>query len=242
VNWKATRNSLAAVLLAAAPAQAAWETRAPESAFAYRGRPIDPGCVTALNDGRDAMRIPLAGCTGHGHVARSGEVFSTPSDSYAVVARDGARFVVAVRWSGGGARDFQNLMVVRRRGDVLSADATLYAGDDRCKGDIFGAEVHGHVVRWTQHVVPYDAIGERYEYLDSLASRCMATSTVEYDLDRSAKRLLWVTLTRGARDSDAGPPCVASYFDAHVPQGGVELDAGALKAFVEGLQRVCPAP
>jgi hypothetical protein len=250
VSWKATRISFAAVVLATSQALAAWGTHAPQSAFVFRGRPIDPVCVTALNDGRDAMRIPLAGCTKSGRISRDGRVFGTPSDSYEVLARNGARFVVSVRWSGGGARRFLDLMVVKKRDDVLSVDATLYAGDDRCKGDIFDADVHGHVVRWSQNIMPYDAIAvaemrEGYKYLESLASRCMATSNMEYDLDRNAKRLVSVTLTgplRRAGEQDAGQPCSASYFDAHVPKGRAGLDTKALKPFIEGFLRACPAP
>jgi hypothetical protein len=220
VSWKATRNRLVAVAalvcISPAIAQADWNARAPEKTFVYRGKPIDPRCVTAFSGINGApSHVNLVQCTGFGLVKRDGHTFSvtdpdenslsTAYDSYEVLAQNGMHFVISTDWNGGGSGYFTDLFVVDRRGAILSVDKMLSGTGDRCNGGISGNSVRGHVLRWSEQITPYDltTLGglktlAAYKDLESSAASCVATRNMEYDLDTGATRFVSVTLRADA--------------------------------------------
>ncbi len=199
-------------------APAPWNTNAPEKAFIYLGKPIDPRCVTKLTsgDGGKPQPVDLAACTrtmrGKSKVTRDDRAFETEEpveggigqtefDSYEVLSQSGSRFVISTEWSGGGTGRFTDLMVVRKTGSALSVEKFLSQGGDRCNGGLDGVDMRGGTLRWSVNITPYDLVGlgglkslKAYEDLETSATSCVATQSFEYDLDTGAVRFSSVTL------------------------------------------------
>lgn len=222
MSWKATRNSLVcAGLLAASPAFAGWETRAPEAAFVFRGKPVDPRCVTSLTDPHMNVVSPvrLARCTKPGPIAQEGRKFTAVEsrdgewlryDSYKVLASDGRRFVLL---AVGAARDSHSsfLAVARLQGGMLLADTfqfrmrgeslsgpvlgpdwPTHGGDERCKLGLLNGRVEGQVLRWSETTTPYEIL-----YFGGIQSLDAVKDLDMNDTACAAKRNMEYDLGRG---------------------------------------------
>jgi hypothetical protein len=193
-----------------------WVMQSPEKGFTYRGKPIDPRCVTvmfAMEEG-SPNAVDLTSCTKPGHVTRDGHsieivepdpeaVMSTPFDSYEVLARNGSRFVVSTFSSGGGSGRFSILLLLHRTADKLIVDKSFPEGSgDRCNGGFAGATVSGNRLQWSVNITPSDMIRiggitlpDGSWTLESGAQSCVATADSEYDFDTGKTRLVSETLT-----------------------------------------------
>jgi len=195
-------------------AQAGWDTRTPEKVFVYRGKPIDPRCVTLLDDWKRPAHVPLTSCTKPGTVARDGATFtveepdvrsiSTPFDSYEVLARNGTQFVVSTLWSGGGSGRSSALIFLKMHDAMLSAEREMLSGGDRCNGGLFDSHVKNGVLYWSENITPLDMIAKggvaltwNSNALEFGAQSCVGTLDWEYDLQTGNKRLVSETLTLG---------------------------------------------
>lgn len=232
MSWKATRNSLVsagAILVAASPARAGWQTHAP---FLFQGKPVDPRCVTALMDPHmnDAGPVHLADCTKPGRIAREGRKFTVVklrdgnwlrADSYEVLAGDGGRFALlaelAMRGDFNSGHNF--LAVVRMQDGALSAETFNFrtvieslARPDQprqgdCESGMTNARVEGHVLRWAEATTPYEVLYfgglkslDSEKDLDPNEAACAAKRNMEYDLDKSATREASLTFEGPLKD------------------------------------------
>ena len=211
----ATRAALVLLLSCQTASAGTWVTQSPESAFTYRGKPVDPRCVGALMPMERGLpkSADLSRCTGPGKATRDGNDFwieepdpdaimGTPFDSYEVLARNGSRFIVSMLSSGGGSGRFSSIVLVRREGDTLNAERFFTEIGDRCNGGIAGAHVSGNRLFWSVNVTPYDVLQASGAGLASGASgleygaqSCVATLDSEYNLVTGKMRLVSETLT-----------------------------------------------
>jgi hypothetical protein len=213
---------LAFVLLCGAASATGWTTDAPEKAFTYRGKPIDPRCVMAmLGPEEKSGNAALGTCTKPGTITRNRNSFSVdeppegaggmPSDSYEVLGRNGGYFALATDWSGGGTGDFTGLVILRRTGDKLVLERDLLRGGDRCNGGLSNPRLVGNVLHWSEYNTPADVVAlggvevEAYKDLEASAASCVATRDWVYDLGTGKRRLASLTLFPSAgNDSPSG--------------------------------------
>lgn len=254
MSWKATRNRLfcaGAILLAAFPACAEWQTRAPEKAFVFRNKPVDPGCVSGLVDLHFNIDSPvrLAQCTQ-----------SYGPSYYKVLAHRGTRFVVlSGRDDGDGRTTF--LAVTGLKDGMLSLGAifSLQGGSrpsDRCDEGVRDAKVKGHVLRWSQNVTSYGVIaagGLEWDdaFRDLDMDSCVGSLHMAFDLDRGEINAGWWGVTRTVSMTLKGPlaerrdrqpvyqPCFAALFNRTLTGGRAELNPAGIKAFTDSFLQTC---
>jgi hypothetical protein len=114
----------------------------------YKGKLLDPKCVTRLTmgDGYEEGKISLADCSKDpgrvqrlpdGTVKYTGpkeELFGRPYDSYKVLGRYGEIFLMQYDWNGGGTGYFTGLIGVRIDGDLLVRVYSAVDGDKCNRG------------------------------------------------------------------------------------------------------------
>ena len=200
-----------------------WVTHSPGAAFTFRGRVIDPRCVTRLVEETPNWRTGLARngrldlgrCEAEQDKSKitrrenwvqvdgspSGGM-SIPYDSYEVIARDGSQFVIATDWSGGGTGKFTDLAIVRKRDAALLLEKSLLHETDRCNGGLDNPRVEGDKLFWSEDITSNDVVrfgDERfsnlYSQLDHGAANCVATRNMEYDFASGQSRFISITLT-----------------------------------------------
>ncbi len=255
----------ACVAVFAAPclAQADWTTANLDNALLYRGKPVDPRCVTALAPAEGgAGPVVLARCTRPGRMTRNGASVSVqtpdpgailrqPYDSYEVLGRSGERFVVAAQWNGGGTGRFDNLMIVRREGNRLTLEKSLLKGGDRCNGGLSNVSVRDGVLRWSENNTPYDLVARggirklADKDLESSANSCVATRNMAYHLDGGTTRLMSVSLLSGIADRAGWTErytyqhCFNAYYNGYIARGRAKLADADIAQFAKGFSETC---
>jgi len=273
VSSKATRNSLVAIAAFACmlpiAAQAAWDTRAPENAFVYRGNPIDPRCMRILTSPKvDApTQIDLADCTKPGPinlrdrefwVLTKGTPLGTAFDSYEVLARDGARFIISSDTNDDGFLMSSYLTILHKRDKTLVVDEKLMPGKYTCDFLPPTAKVRGRHLTWIESLAPYDLLElggltmPKTDLDDKIG--CWATREIDYDLDTGRVRTTSAWLDFFQHGAEHGGPirdmqgsterftyqhCFNAYFNGLIAKGDADFDADGIKRFADGFVSTC---
>lgn len=235
------------------------------SDFTYKGKPIDPMCLSQDLE-EEGEAISLAECTGSvgacdATMAENGlETFPDGSIGYTFKCTDGCMrppfvsykylgmtdglFAVQTHESGGGTGYFSGVHLYAIDGDKLIRRKTLGAGD-RCNGGISDVAVKDGVLRYSVNVTPFDLVElaggndagfVAYEDIQACAACCVGTA--EYTGDT----LTGVTLSDDAAvepgDAQGADTCFSKVYDAAFRQSPA-LDTARLQKFGRDFDAAC---
>lgn len=184
----------------------------------YKGKIIQPSCVTSLTagDGAKAGKIDLDHCPGTAgkvEVNEDGTVecmskdeglMSIPYDSYKVIGMYSGLYLLKYGWSGGGTGDFTGLIGVRIKKNWLYRVYTLNDGD-RCNGGLLELWKVMDQVRTRISLTPFELIDlaegrptlskdNKIGDLEDTHNSCVATAVFQIDPVSGKETLVEVDL------------------------------------------------
>lgn len=224
----------------------------PLAGFRVRGQPIHPDAVAALTlRGRAVDVVDLSPfldaepptVDGASVVADHGDA---GWNHYEVVGSSARGHLLWVVWSGGGTGRFSSVQLVRLRGESLTLEQHVPAGD-RCNGGVAETpRFDGDEIQISRWLTPYDLIDlattppvgvEPYRELESSAASCVAFVTTRVDSDGDEARV-GVTLmpepledSPGWTDRFSRQSTFNAVFNRWLERGDVELDQAAIDRF-----------
>lgn len=197
--------------------------------FVYQGRPVHPACVWFSRERASRGRpITLASCSASSSraVMRDGWTFAEklppPAEGassgngysgYRVLARNGARYLLALESSGGGTGKFSDLSWVQLgQADVKDVEDIL--GGDRCGGGlgryhVFAESIGVSATISTVDLLRLARVGIPESTRDSLRSgylACDGYANYEYDLVADSLRLRSVSFLAPGAEGPARLP------------------------------------
>ncbi len=260
---------VAALLLPSAALAAEWP-----SELMVNGARIAPTCIDELvtTSDPDGEGVSLTECTAAAAQYEEVKDKAAPAQGFVgwhyrdkdgnerysysnYLGRFRGGFVLYSMWNGGGAAEFTDISIIKRKGDKLMLHREVAAGD-RCNAGITEAWMERGKLFYKINMTPYDIVAyadsktalKASDDLVSTPTSCFAVATFTHTHENQPVLQL-VTLNQDyAPDmlSDAGwtrdfryQTCFNKQFLDTVNTGNVSLDKKAIGTWVQGFYEAC---
>jgi hypothetical protein len=237
-----------------------------KSPFTYLGKPIHPACIETLYQSKNnRLDLPtfLAGLDIRDWEERPGwliaeykedvETGRTPFFAYKLLANVQDRFLLLIRYNGGGTGTFDNILVIQKTKDQLFLLKALGEGD-RCTGGIFEEKMIGNDFYYSRNLTPIDIIRlatetkidlTAYEDLEASARSCFGVAHYKYDLVDDKNELLTINLDEEKQDEEGwtdryqAQSCFNKIYNSYLKAKKTQLSLKDLNEFAKKFRDEC---
>jgi hypothetical protein len=244
-----------------------------ERSFTYLGKPIHPSSIEALyNSENKALGLKTLETKSNfqewkerpgwliAEYDKDIESGRTSFFAYKFLANVQDRFLLLIKYSGGGTGTFDNILVIKKTQDQLFFLEALGEGD-RCNGGISEGKTVGAVFYYWRNLTPVDIIRlateikidlTAYEDLEASAISCFGVADYKYDLADDKNELLSISLDGEKRDEEGwteryqAQSCFNKIYNSYLKAKKAQLSLKDLDEFVKKFKDEClkssPAP
>jgi len=237
-----------------------------ERSFTYLGKPIHPSSIETLyNSENKALDLKTLETKSDfqewaerpgwliAEYDKDVESGRTSFFAYKFLANVQDRFLLLIKYSGGGTGTFDNILVIKKTQDQLFLLETLGEGD-RCNGGISGEEMVGNDFYYSRNLTPIDIIRlatetkidlTAYEDLEASAISCFGLADYKYNLADDKNELMSVSLDGEKRDEEGwteryqAQSCFTKIYNSYLKAKKTELSLKDLNEFAKKFSDEC---
>ena len=234
--------------------------------FTYLGKLIHPSRIETLYNSenktsslktletksnfREWKRHPHWLITGYDQDVEAGKA---PFFAYKFLANVQDRFLLLIKYNGGGTGIFDNILVIQKTKDRLFLLEALGEGD-RCNGGISEGKTVGAVFYYSRNLTPIDIIRlatevkidlTAYEDLEASAISCFGVAHYKYDMVDDKNKLLAISLDEEKQDEEGwtdryqAQSCFNKIYNSYIKAKKTELSLKDLNEFVKKFKDQC---